>query len=62
MVAISDEIVETAISFRQKFSISVGDAIIAATAKNYNCLLYTNNASDFKRIQDVKIVVPNLNT
>jgi predicted nucleic acid-binding protein len=37
---------------------SVGDAIIAASAKIFNCDLSTNNVEDFVNIKDFKIINP----
>ena len=37
---------------------SVGDAIIAATAKIFNVKLYTNNEKDFINIKDISIINP----
>jgi len=55
---ITEEVISQAIKYRKKFNMSVGDAIIGATAKIYNCTLYTNNVKDFKNINDIKIVNP----
>jgi len=51
-------LIDQAIHYRQKKSMSVGDSIIAATAKLYQCDLYTNNVADFKNIKDFKIINP----
>ncbi|MFH0865357.1 MAG: hypothetical protein V1904_04135 [Bacteroidota bacterium] len=37
---------------------SVGDAIIAASAKIFKCDLYTNNVEDFENIKDIRIINP----
>jgi predicted nucleic acid-binding protein len=55
---LSDEIVSQAIIYRQRKSMSVGDAIIAASSKVFNSDLYTNNVEDFKGIEDIKIINP----
>ncbi len=55
---ISDEIINQAIKYRQKKSMSVGDSIIAATSKIFQCDLYTNNMEDFIKIKDFKIINP----
>lgn len=55
---ISDEIIELVIQFRQKTNISVGEAIIAATAEIYNCELYTRNVEDFKAISNIRVTNP----
>ncbi len=58
IVQINELVIDQAIHYRQKKSMSVGDSIIAATAKLYSCDLYTNNESDFKNISDFKIINP----
>lgn len=58
IINISDEIIELAIRFRQKANMSVGDAIIAATAKIYDCELYTRNVEDFKAISNIRVTNP----
>lgn len=58
VITISDEIIDQAILYRRQKSMSVGDSIIAASAKLFHCDLYTNNVSDFKHINDFKIINP----
>ncbi|MGN6801898.1 MAG: type II toxin-antitoxin system VapC family toxin [Ginsengibacter sp.] len=58
IVQINEVLIDQAIHYRQKKSMSVGDSIIAATAKLYKCDLYTNNETDFKIIKDFKIINP----
>ena len=58
MLPITDDLIAQAIKYRQLRSMSVADSIIAATAKLYQCDLYTNNVSDFKNIKDFKIINP----
>ena len=58
IVEITETLIDQAIYYRQKKSMSVADSIIAATAKLYQCDLYTNNGADFKNIKDFKIVNP----
>jgi predicted nucleic acid-binding protein len=52
------EIFQTAISLRQQKSISLGDALIAATAIYHNLSLATHNTSDFKWIETIKLIDP----
>lgn len=52
VIPIDNYLLEAAITYRRRFSMSVGDSIIAATAKIKDCILYTNNVADFKRIKD----------
>ena len=58
ILPVSDEVINQAIKYRQKKSMSVGDAIIAASAKMFSCDLYTNNVEDFVNIKDFKIINP----
>lgn len=58
IIPVSDEVINQAIKYRQKKSMSVGDAIIAASAKIYNCDLYTSNVEDFIKIKDIRIINP----
>lgn len=58
IIQIYNDLVDQAIYYRQKKSMSVGDSLIAATAKLYQCDLFTNNVADFKNIKDFKIINP----
>ncbi|MGP8214993.1 MAG: type II toxin-antitoxin system VapC family toxin [Bacteroidia bacterium] len=58
VLPISETVINQAIIYRQKKSMSVGDAIIASSAKIFNGNLYTNNAEDFRHIKDFKITNP----
>jgi len=57
---ITEEVIQQAITFRKKHSMSVADSIIAATAKVYNATLYTNNIKDFAFIKEIKLYNPML--
>lgn len=58
LVPITDNVIEQAVFYRKKFSMSTGDSIIAATTKLHGYKLYTNNVEDFVRIQDFEIINP----
>lgn len=58
ILQINTDLIDIAINYRQKKSMSTADSIIAATAKMYKCDLYTNNVGDFKNITDFKIINP----
>lgn len=58
ILPITEELINQAVDYRQQKSMSVADSIIAATARLYQCDLYTNNVSDFKNIKDFKIFNP----
>ena len=57
-IPISDTIIDRATLLRQKHSLSVGDAIIAATAMEYNAEIYTRNTKDFIKIKGIKCFNP----
>ena len=58
IINISDEIINEAIVIRQLKSLSIGDAIIGATALFYDYELVTHNTNDFKHIQNLKLIDP----
>lgn len=53
---ISNEIIETAIPLRRRYNMSLGDAVIAATALHYQCTLCTNNEKDFEKVDELRLV------
>lgn len=53
---LSDEIVNEAIILRQNKKMSLGDAIIAATAIHKKTPLLTNNTDDFKHIEGLELI------
>ncbi len=55
---LSDEIVERAIKLRQLRKMSLGDAIIAATALTHNATLWTANGADFLYIEGLRLHNP----
>lgn len=55
---ISKTIINWAIQFRKQKSMSVGDAIIAATARQHKLILMTANTKDFKHIENFEIINP----
>ena len=58
ILPIDDVIVDKAIDLRQKRKMSVGDALIAATAEVHHADIYTHNVSDFNWISGLKVVDP----
>ena len=58
LIAIDSLIIETAISLRQFKSMSLGDAIIAATAKEHRLAIVTANTKDFKHIENLELINP----
>lgn len=55
---ITATIIDKAIELRQQRKMSVGDAIIAATAVLLNVELYTHNTQDFAWISDLTVIDP----
>lgn len=55
---VDEVVIDKAIELRKAKNISVGDAIIAATAFINSCELITQNTSDFKHVTGIKITNP----
>lgn len=55
---LSPSIIERAVALRQSKKMSLGDAIVAATALDYDLDLWTANTDDFKHIEGLKLVNP----
>jgi toxin FitB len=51
-------VIENAIKLRQRKSMSLGDAIVAATALENNCQLLTANVNDFSHINELDVLSP----
>lgn len=58
MFPISDEVVKKASVLRQQKKMSLGDALIAATALIHGLTLVTANVTDFEWIEDLSILDP----
>jgi hypothetical protein len=54
----NQEIFQTAIELRQQRALSLGDALIAATALYHSLSLATHNTQDFEWIQSLTLVDP----
>jgi predicted nucleic acid-binding protein len=54
----SPEVFQSAIELRQQRAMSLGDALIAATALNGNLTLATHNTKDFSRIKSLTVLDP----
>ncbi len=54
-IPISEAILEKAIHLKQLKKMSIGDAIIAATAILENDILLTNNEEDFENIEGLRV-------
>ena len=55
VIPLNDLIAFKAIELRQRKSISLADAIIAATALTYNLALFTENVKDYAGINGLKV-------
>jgi len=58
MFPISDEIIQKASALRQQKKMSLGDALIAATALIHGLTLVTSNVKDFEWIEDLSVLDP----
>jgi len=58
IIPLTEDLVERTITIKKAIKIKTPDAIIAATALVNDLILITNNASDFKRIAELKIFNP----
>jgi len=57
-VPLRKPVVQTAIRLRRRQSIRFGDAVIAATALEYDLTLVTRNTGDFEWIDDLSLINP----
>jgi len=57
-LSLTDDIVERATKLRQVKKMSLGDAIIAATALEHDCELWTANIEDFDHIDGLRLHNP----
>ena len=53
---LSDAVVRKTISLRKRRRIKLPDAIIAATALIFDCILVTHNTSDFRDIEGLTVI------
>lgn len=57
-IPLSVSIIQTAVQLRQLKRMSLGDAIVAATALENNCVLWTANVEDFAHIDGLRLHNP----
>jgi predicted nucleic acid-binding protein len=55
---VSKKIIDQAINFRKQKKISIGDAIIAATALPNKLPLLTANTKDFRHLEELELLNP----
>ncbi|MCB1215362.1 MAG: type II toxin-antitoxin system VapC family toxin [Deltaproteobacteria bacterium] len=58
VLAVSEPVVDRAIHLRKQKNMTLGDALIAATALVYDKTLITHNTKDFKWIKNLKLLDP----
>jgi len=58
VLALSDAVIDEAISLRQQRKMSLGDSLIAATALTYNRALVTANVADYTWIDTLEVINP----
>lgn len=54
----SAEVFQVAVELRQQHAMSLGDALIAATAIHHKLTLATHNTSDFAWIESLRVIDP----
>jgi predicted nucleic acid-binding protein len=57
---LTDAIINQTIELRKQYKIKIPDAIIAATAMDFNLTLITHNTDDFNKISDLQCTDPHL--
>lgn len=58
ILPVSELIIEQAINLRQQRKMSLGDALIAATALTHDLKLVTANVKDFNWIENLELINP----
>ena len=58
VLPVTQAIIDAAVELRQQRKISLGDAVIAATALVHNQTLVTRNVKDFDWVDGLKVVDP----
>jgi predicted nucleic acid-binding protein len=57
-IDLTEAIIERAVALRQDTRMSLGDAIVAATALEQGCPLWTANTRDFDHIEGLELYSP----
>ncbi|WP_133513251.1 type II toxin-antitoxin system VapC family toxin [Candidatus Thiosymbion oneisti] len=58
VLPITQAIISTAVEIRQQRKMSLGDAIVAATALEHRQTLVTRNIKDFDNVEGLKVIDP----
>jgi predicted nucleic acid-binding protein len=58
VIQLTNKVVDASIEIRKNYKTKLPDAVIAATALVYDLTIISRNVSDFKNIQNLKVVNP----
>ena len=58
VLSVTDDVIESAIALRQQKTMSLGDAVIAATAIKHRQVLATRNMKDFNWVKGLEVMDP----
>jgi predicted nucleic acid-binding protein len=58
VIELTNKVVDACIEIRKNYKTKLPDAVIAATALVYDLTIISRNVSDFKNIQNLKVVNP----
>jgi predicted nucleic acid-binding protein len=58
VIELTNKVVDTTIEIRKNYKTKLPDAVIAATALVYDLTIISRNVSDFKNIQNLKVINP----
>jgi predicted nucleic acid-binding protein len=58
VIELTNKVVDTTIEIRKNYKTKLPDAVIAATALVYDLTIISRNVSDFKNIQNLKVLNP----
>jgi predicted nucleic acid-binding protein len=58
VIELTNKVVDATIEIRKNYKTKLPDAVIAATALVYDLTIISRNVSDFKNIQNLKVINP----
>ncbi|TRX35108.1 type II toxin-antitoxin system VapC family toxin [Flavobacterium sp. ZT3R18] len=58
VIELTNKVVDASIEIRKNYKTKLPDAVIAATALVYDLTIISRNVSDFKNIQNLKVINP----
>lgn len=56
--SMTDEVIKKTIEIRRRYKTKLPDAVIAASAIVFNCMLITRNEKDFSKINGLQVINP----